>query len=1001
MKKFYSIVLMACAMLVSANIWAVDVTTRQQIQDAINNTPVGGTVDIRLMNNIDVDATIFIYAKYAEAGRTVNLDLNGYNMVVAGPTMIKLLKGTLNITGTGVLEKTGKTEADLIVVGGSYKETDANWSNLTIGKDVELNAHAPASSGKETSNAISVLEIYSLTQSTYSLVGGAAITDPMDAAQLAAAGVNFNTVPAAYKMNGEAMLDYTSGWYKYNTTAVTSGTYAGKYKKNTSSVLGYAYGVNIEILGKVYGSKYGIKINGNIRTSGANIPYVHIASSAEVYSAPQTGNSVAVYSSGVGRFEIEGYVHGASGVYVKAGSVELNDAVVKSDFTGDHNMPVGKTSGVSAGGSAITIESNKSYGGNHEVVIKGDTKVEGGSGFAIEESITTSSASNVSEVKIEGGTFVAGGEGAIVITDKTAAEAKVEIVGGNVENLILIEEDGNYTAAEVSDFVPAAEADHFKTTAVTDDAGKTTIVVTYFENTADKPVDATSVKDAADNTGVAWISTADVEETLIEDKELTYLEAIDKDHKQVLNVGDEDHNVTLIVGRIVLGPKAKIVVAAGSTLIVDGEQGIVADLASNIELNTEEGNPSIFIFNPAVTSNRHPQATVKYTSKAYRKANGDNIYQFFGSPFTAVESVVASSNTYATQIDVWNRTAYDRIGIINYDKVGLDASNAINYSKFDKAFGFYSMMTNNPEGEEQTYTFTGRLIGNENPEIPMYANWAAMSNSYMGTINLDALMEANRVRRANGSKVNVTPYVYAQEGNELHWNANNPLVAGYITEIAPMQPFMLKNDGDYEDIVNNYEDLVWNPANPASAPARRNIAADMTKATIRVNGNGMSDMLTIAESVDFTSGRDDLDAVMYPNTDINFYAMADEKMSVLATDDVENTYLGFACPKGGEFTLTFNGVEGKALTLVDLVNNTSVDMTEGATYTFTAAANEVNDYRFKVVGRNNAATALENTNAAAKAEGIYTLTGMYLGNMSVWNTLPAGIYVVNGEKMVK
>jgi len=54
-----------------------------------------------------------------------------------------------------------------------------------------------------------------------------------------------------------------------------------------------------------------------------------------------------------------------------------------------------------------------------------------------------------------------------------------------------------------------------------------------------------------------------------------------------------------------------------------------------------------------------------------------------------------------------------------------------------------------------------------------------------------------------------------------------------------------------------------------------------------------------------------------------------------------------------------------------------------------------------VVNRRNAATALENTEAAVKAEGIYTLTGMYLGNMSVWNTLPAGIYVVNGEKRVK
>ena len=27
--------------------------------------------------------------------------------------------------------------------------------------------------------------------------------------------------------------------------------------------------------------------------------------------------------------------------------------------------------------------------------------------------------------------------------------------------------------------------------------------------------------------------------------------------------------------------------------------------------------------------------------------------------------------------------------------------------------------------------------------------------------------------------------------------------------------------------------------------------------------------------------------------------------------------------------------------------------------------------------------------------------GQYVGEMNVWNTLPAGVYVVNGEKRVK
>ena len=74
---------------------------------------------------------------------------------------------------------------------------------------------------------------------------------------------------------------------------------------------------------------------------------------------------------------------------------------------------------------------------------------------------------------------------------------------------------------------------------------------------------------------------------------------------------------------------------------------------------------------------------------------------------------------------------------------------------------------------------------------------------------------------------------------------------------------------------------------------------------------------------------------------------------------------------------------------------------EGRTYTFSATANTVADYRFQLVGRRNAATALENTEAVKAVKGIYTLTGMYLGEMNIWNTLPAGVYVVDGAKRVK
>ena len=87
--------------------------------------------------------------------------------------------------------------------------------------------------------------------------------------------------------------------------------------------------------------------------------------------------------------------------------------------------------------------------------------------------------------------------------------------------------------------------------------------------------------------------------------------------------------------------------------------------------------------------------------------------------------------------------------------------------------------------------------------------------------------------------------------------------------------------------------------------------------------------------------------------------------------------------------------------MVDHETGAQVAMVEGNTYEFTAAANSANDYRFEIVGAAKLPTAIENTEAVKSAKGVYTITGQYVGEMNVWNTLPAGIYVVNGEKRVK
>ena len=46
-------------------------------------------------------------------------------------------------------------------------------------------------------------------------------------------------------------------------------------------------------------------------------------------------------------------------------------------------------------------------------------------------------------------------------------------------------------------------------------------------------------------------------------------------------------------------------------------------------------------------------------------------------------------------------------------------------------------------------------------------------------------------------------------------------------------------------------------------------------------------------------------------------------------------------------------------------------------------------------------TGAEDIRAEKVAKGIYTIMGQYLGEMNIWSSLPAGVYVVDGEKRVK
>jgi hypothetical protein len=262
-----------------------------------------------------------------------------------------------------------------------------------------------------------------------------------------------------------------------------------------------------------------------------------------------------------------------------------------------------------------------------------------------------------------------------------------------------------------------------------------------------------------------------------------------------------------------------------------------------------------------------------------------------------------------------------------------------------------------------------------------------------------------------GDNVSVTIYVYKPAGNtwdvinlaELELAALN--IPGFTvpqTKINPMQAFILYlYNGTEVDAQINYNDNVFAPATTA---APRRMAASNISNAIRftVANSEYSDNMTVIEGADFSESFDNgYDAQKYMNeAQFNLYAAtADGNMATVATNDIEGTRLAFNAANAGNYTITFN-TNASNYALKDNVTNAVVSIENGATYSFSAEAG-VNEARFSIIGRADAPTALENTNAAVKRAGIYTLQGQYLGETSMFNTLPQGVYVVDGKKVVR
>lgn len=457
---------------------------------------------------------------------------------------------------------------------------------------------------------------------------------------------------------------------------------------------------------------------------------------------------------------------------------------------------------------------------------------------------------------------------------------------------------------------------------------------------------------------------------------------------------------------------SKVDVQAGSTLVI-GEGGIVTSKPENIVIEADRAGAASLIMDPAITVNQTPELTVRMTAQQTGKIGDDEFWHRFAMPvqhadsWTKEGSLGTGSDKYPTYLYGWNYSSD------SWYKLPGGVSDM-------QAFMGYTLRLATEETSATTlqdvvYIFKGQLAGNTNNTLQFSRNgYNFFGNSYTGYIDLKQLV----AQITGDSKIEGTAWVWNTNSQRYQDVPLNLLADGaydgesdkWKTEIAPMQTFILKQNGSENASTEiNYASAVWgNPrysaaTGVAAAPARRVADMNTTRMYIAVTAaNGQSDEVFFVEDANYSDAFDngyDASKYMNPNT-INVFANQNGiDLGTVASDNLNGKTLSLKTNGELAYTMSFKNVEGEEYAIRDNVTGAVINIEEGATYEFAAQPNSTIEGRFEIVGAAKIPTAIDNTEVKANVKGIYTIMGQYLGEN--FDILPAGVYVVNGVKIVK
>lgn len=778
MKKLFLIPLLACFACVSA--WA-GVTDQAGLQAAINAAPAGASsaTTITLDRDIPIsDAGVCIY------NRNILLDLAGHSITSTASKLscIHLVLGKLEIKN-GTIGTSG-SKADAIMVYGSrqYKgdatDADKQKTHLIIDSDVTITA----------SNNARGVHVY-----TYTNGKKYTVSDFTSSAWTEVSGTSTN-----YFSNTGLFRNMSS-----DDQAIAKTTATGQI--GNSSAHGVAFGVTIDIYGKIDADRYGVQVSGLVSGGSAsaflgscpekralsgsakdgytesfsdNHPYINIHEGASVIAVGDKQSDgtwpSAVYLAGYGHLKVEGSVLGNTGIFAKAGSLTISGEA-EITASGVREEATESSSGSHGSGNAITCTNQGSYTSVTSILITGDPVVSASKGYALEENnVSTRPGDDQGisgdNVHVTGGTFLGSSEvGQDAIKTEDQVKTEIQANGGIV--------GGTFSGSEISEYLNTENA-------YIEQVEKDGETVYVLGAKPDDAVSTTTDAIAAGTTDEHSFVQVSGEHNMDIDSHVTmgYLSLADATNPSVFTIQDGG---ILEVGQVVLGEGNQIIVEAGGKLVITGNSGIVSFSADNLLIKAEAGKAGIFVLSPDVESNKSPYATVEYVSTA-RKYGSFYTFDMFASPFVAIDEIDNHSvpTNYQHIVNgAWTNT--NKAGVI---------------SEAEPFQGF--LITNNQENAFVTYTFAGRLQGNLTGHFALKQGFNYIGNGYMGNLDATKLLDA---LQASGADVYYGYYTYGpMSGYQSH-----TLNQGNLGVLPPMSGIILYANEDVE-VDLNYEELIWN-----------------------------------------------------------------------------------------------------------------------------------------------------------------------------------------------